>query len=155
MAQRGRGDKWAVWVYACLCLLMPCVATGQQAVGQITAASGAMCQRGVTQIPGSPGLLLYVGDVLTTVGTDSRVAVTMVDQTRLALGPKSRLVLRQFLWDARSQQGHAVAELPTGTLAVQSGGLGKRDTGNTLAVATPRTTVRVTDAEVGIRAGKE
>ena len=138
-----------------LLLWHPLCATGQQAVGQITAASGALCQRGVTQIPGSPGLLLYVGDVLSTVGADSRVAVTFVDGTRLALGPHSRLVLRQFLWDARSQQGHAVAELPTGTLAVQSGGLGKRDTGNTLAVATPKATVRVTDAEVGIRAGKE
>ena len=147
--------RWAVWVCACTCFLAPCVARGQQAVGQITAASGAMLQRGVTQLPGSPGLLLYVGDILTTVGTDSRVAVTMVDQTRLALGPHSRLVLRQFRWDARSQQGHAVAELPTGTLAVQSGGLGKRESGNTLAVATPKATVRVQDAEVGIRAGKD
>lgn len=147
--------RWAVWVVACCYLLQPCVATGQQAVGQITVASGALLQRGATQIPATPGLLLVVGDVLSTVGADSRVAVTMVDQTRLALGPKSRLVLRQFLWDARSQQGHAVAELPTGTLAVQSGGLGKRDTGNTLAVATPKATVRVQDAEVGIRVGKD
>ena len=147
--------RWAVWVCVCCGLLTPCAAFGHPAVGQITVASGAMLQRGALQTPATPGLLLSVGDVLTTVGTDSRVAVTFVDGTRLALGPHSRLVLRQFLWDARSQQGHAVAELPTGTLAVQSGGLGKRDTGNTLAVATPKATVRVTDAEVGIRAGKE
>jgi hypothetical protein len=114
-----------------------------------------MLQRGATQSPVTPGLLLVVGDVLTTGAQESRVAVTFVDGTRLALGPRSRLVLRQFLWDARRQQGHAVAELPTGTLAVQSGGLGKRDTGNTLAVTTPNATVRVQDAEVGIRAGKE
>ena len=105
-----------------LLLWSPLHVLGQPAVGQITAASEAHLQRGVMQSPATPGLLLYVGDVLTTVGTESRVAVTMVDQTKLALGPKSRLVLRQFRWDVRSQQGHAVAELPTGTLAVQSGG---------------------------------
>ena len=64
-------------------------------------------------------------------------------------------MLRHFSWDATRQTGQMRAELPAGTLAVQSGLLGKRESGNSLAVTTPKATVRVSDAQVGIRAGKE
>ena len=48
------------------------------------------------------------------------------------------------------------AQLDRGTMAVQSGRLGQRQSGNTLDVTTPRATVRVTDAQVAIRVeGKE
>jgi FecR protein len=105
----------------------------------------------------TPGTLLYQGDTLHTGEKHSSVAVTLIDETRFALGPRSRLVLHHFAWNPTTQAGGMQAHLDRGTMAVQSGLLGQRQAGTTgLAVTTPRATVRVTDAQVAIRVtGKE
>jgi hypothetical protein len=143
----------------CFVFLLALPAWGQEAprtIGLIKRTTGEVTVlRQQTSQTATPGMRLYEGDSLMTGDKASGVAVTLIDDTRLALGPRSRLLLRQFAWDATLQQGHAHAELPAGTLAVQSGLLGKQGSGNTLAVTTPKATVKLTDAQVGIRAGKD
>jgi hypothetical protein len=146
----------SVVVSLALLLALPVWAQEPAAIGLVKSTSGVVTLlRSQTSQPATPGMVLHEGDSLMTGDKASSVAVTLVDDTRLALGPRSRLVLRHFSWDATRQTGQMRAELPAGTLAVQSGLLGKRESGNSLAVTTPKATVRVSDAQVGIRAGKE
>ena len=133
-------------------LLLVSVAWGQETVGLLKSTQGEVTLvRQDVRTPALPGLRLQVGDTLLT-GTDtSTVAVVLIDDTRMALGPRSRLVLHQYRWNPTTQQGQARAELGQGTLAVESGLLGRQGSGNTLAVTTPKATVRVQDAQVGFR----
>ena len=131
-------------------LFLATVAHGQEPVGLLKTAHGevTLVRQGV-RTPATPGLQLHVGDTLMTGTDSSTVAVVLVDDTRMALGPRSRLVLHQYQWNPTTQQGHARAGLDQGTLAVESGLLGRQGTGNTLAVTTPKATVRVQEAQVG------
>jgi hypothetical protein len=74
----------------------------------------------------------------------------MIDETRVALGSTSRLVLHQFDYNPTTQTGRMRAELPQGTMAVQSGKLGSSEQA-TLAVTTPRSTVHIRDAQTAIK----
>jgi hypothetical protein len=130
------------------------VGWGQAAIGQVhTATGGVTCTRQQHVYGVTPGWVLVEGDILATGVQDSRVAVTMRDGTRLALGPRSRLVLRHYAYDAATQAGAMTAELPRGTLAVESGKLGAREDAS-LRVTTPQATVRVRDAQAAIQVGK-
>lgn len=151
---------WRSIALGLLCVLSAAPAWSQDpqtAIGLIKTTTGEVSLvRQERRQAATPGTLLYQGDSLHTGGAGSSVAVTLVDETRLALGPRSRLVLRRFAWNPTTQAGDMQAHLDQGTLAVQSGLLGQRQTGNNLAVTTPRATVRVTDAQVAIRVtGKE
>jgi hypothetical protein len=137
--------------------LLVCAGVGwsQAPIGQVHSATGGVtCTRQQRVYPVTPGWALQEGDILMTDQGAGRVAVTMVDGTRFALGARSRLVLRRYVYNPMTQAGAMQADLPAGTLAVQSGKLGARGDA-TLAVTTPKATVHVQDAQVGIRAGKE
>lgn len=79
----------------------------------------------------SPGLALAVGqpvrvgDVVRT-GGDGRVGITLADDTLLAAGPNSELVLSEFAFNATTQEGGMLVSLWRGTLAMVSGLLAKR-----------------------------
>ena len=123
---------------------------GQAPIGQVSATTGAVtCTRQQQVQVVTPGWVLQEGDTLTTGTQDSRVAVTMVDGTRFALGPRSRLVLRHYAYNPTTQAGAMAADLPQGTLAVQSGKLGAREDAP-LRVTTPQATVRVRDTKAAI-----
>src|SRR5262245_56030325 len=93
-------------------LLLGTQAWGQESVGFLKSLRGdvTLIRQGV-ETPATPGLQLQVGDTLVTGASTSSVAVVMIDDTRLALGPRSRLVLHQYQWNPTTQQGHASAEL--------------------------------------------
>ena len=131
-------------------LLLATGAYGQEPVGLLKSVHGeVMLVRQGVQTPAAAGTQLQEGDTLLTGADTSTVAVVLIDDTRMALGPRSRLVLHQYSWNPTTQQGHARAGLDQGTLAVESGLLGRQGTGNTLAVTTPKATVRVQEAQVG------
>lgn len=135
-------------------LLLPRLASGEdiRAIGHIKTSIGlvTLARHQVTRTA-APGSLLYEGDSLQTGSETSSVSVTLIDGTSLALGPRTRLVLRHFSWNPTTQAGQMRANLDVGTLAVRSGVLGQPHSGNSLAIVTPRATVRVTDAQVGLR----
>lgn len=153
------GYRWALGLLCGLLVsaLPAWTQTPQAAIGQVKSTTGDVTLvRQQRSQPATPGLVLHEGDALHTGDTGSSVGVILIDDTRLALGPRSRLELRRFRWNPTTQAGGMQAYLDAGTMAVQSGLLGQRQTGNTLAVTTPRATVRVTDAEVALRVtGKE
>jgi len=145
-----------MWRLALLLVCLPSLAWGQETVGLLKSTHGTVTlERQQQHQAATPGMSLVVGDVLRTGPPPSAAALVMVDDSRFVLGGNSRFVIRQYTFNATTQAGAGHTGLPTGTLAVQSGVLGKAGSGNTLTVTTPKATVRVQDAQVGVYAGKE
>lgn len=103
-------------------------AAGDAPAGVVKRSAGS-----VTLLRGgnAPGLALavgqpvQVGDVVRT-GGDGRVGITLADDTLLAAGPNSELVLSEFAFNATTQEGGMLVSLWRGTLAMVSGLLAKK-----------------------------
>lgn len=94
-------------------------------IGRIKSQVGAVSvQRGKSMIAARPGLPLEQGDVLVT-GADGRVGISFLDNTRMALGPKSRIKLDEFSYDRSRQTGSFVTSVNRGSLGVVSGNIAK------------------------------
>lgn len=88
-----------------------------------------------------PGLRLEEGDVIAT-GVRARVGITMADDTRLAVGPNSRITLDEYQYDRRRQTGRSVTSVNRGTLGVTSGNI-TRTGRDHMRVRTPTSTLGV------------
>lgn len=71
-----------------------------------------------------PGFKLEQGDVVAT-GKSGRVGISFLDDTRMALGPKSRVTLDEFTYDRSRQTGSFVTSVNRGSLGVVSGNIAK------------------------------
>lgn len=80
--------------------------------------------RGNLRIPVTSGFQLDQGDVLVT-GKTGRVGVTFLDNTRMALGPGSRITVSEFAYDRSRQTGSFVTSVERGSLGVVSGTIAK------------------------------
>ena len=93
--------------------LMVVVAAGpaRAEIARVKSVEGqAHVLRGAERIAASPGLTLEPGDRLVAPRA-SRMSVTFVDNSRVALGPGTRLALTRFDYDRRSQSGRFDATL--------------------------------------------
>ena len=72
-----------------------------------------------------PGQTLLAGDTIRT-GRDSAVGITLADDTLLAIGPDSELVLNEFAFNSTTQDGNMLASLWRGTLGVVTGLIGRK-----------------------------
>jgi hypothetical protein len=94
-------------------------------IGRIKSHVGTVSVvRGGTAIPARPGLLLEQGDVVVT-GKTGRVGIAFQDDTRMALGPNSRIALTEFAYDRARQTGSFVTKVDRGSLGVVSGKIAK------------------------------
>lgn len=90
-------------------------------IGTVKRVAGMVhIDRGKVQTAAVPGTKLEVGDTLVT-GRDGRIAVTFVDDSRFSVGPRSRVVLTSFEFDATTHKGKSSTRVEKGTLAVISG----------------------------------
>lgn len=80
--------------------------------------------RGGRAMVAAPGLKLEEGDVVAT-GKTGRVGIAFLDNTRMALGPKSRVTLDEFAYDRSRQTGSFVTSVNRGSLGVVSGNIAK------------------------------
>lgn len=71
------------------------------------------------------GLVLHPGDVIRT-RADGTAGITLNDDTLLACGPSSELVIEQLNFDETTHDGHLLLSLWQGTLRVASGLIAKR-----------------------------
>lgn len=71
-----------------------------------------------------PGFRLEEGDVVAT-GKAGRVGIAFLDNTRMALGPKSRIKLDEFTYDRSRQTGSFVTSVDRGSVGVVSGNISK------------------------------
>ena len=98
-------------------------AVGAEAIGQIkTLAGEAYIVRESIKNPAKAGDLLEVTDTLMT-GSDGRVGVTFIDNSRFSVGPNSQIALEKFTFNPTTQEGAFHTKLERGTLAVTSGNI--------------------------------
>ncbi|MFL5479805.1 MAG: FecR domain-containing protein [Gemmatimonadaceae bacterium] len=94
-------------------------------IGRIKSSIGtATVERGSAPIAASIGQELLAGDWLVT-GKDGRMSLTLVDDTRFAVGPDSRIALKKFEYDPTTQKGSFIAKVERGSIAVVSGRITK------------------------------
>ncbi|WP_108788149.1 FecR domain-containing protein [Erythrobacter sp. Alg231-14] len=111
-------------------------------IGRIkNVTSGVQILRDGRTITARSGLKLEEGDVITT-GSRSRVGITLSDDTRMALGPNSRVTLDEYEYDRRRQTGRSVTSINRGSLGVTSGSI-TRSGRDRMRVRTPTSTLGV------------
>jgi hypothetical protein len=94
-------------------------------IGRVKSNVGiAAVDRSGRRLAVAPGVELEPGDVLVT-GPGGRIGVTFIDDTRMAVGPNSRVVLTSFQYDRVRQTGSFVTSVDRGTLGVVSGRIAK------------------------------
>lgn len=131
--------KLSLLIAAIACLIaQPALAE----IGRVkNVTSGVEILRDGRTITATPGLRLEVGDVIRT-GSRSRVGITLADDTRMALGPNSRITLDEYEYDRRRQTGRSVTSVNRGSLGVTSGNITRNGRDN-MRVRTPTSTLGV------------
>lgn len=111
-------------------------------IGRIKTFVGmAQVRRGTQVIPASSGLKLEETDVLVT-GKDGRMGIAFTDDTRVAVGPNSNVLVKQYKYDRTRQTGAFVAKVNKGSIGVVSGKIAK-SAKDAMQVHTPTTILGV------------
>lgn len=130
--------------FSILIAAMACMAA-QPAMAEIgrikNVTTGVQVIRDGRAMAAHSGLRLEEGDVITT-GRRSRVGITLSDDTRMAVGPNSRITLNEYQYDRRRQTGRSVTSVNRGTLGVTSGNI-TRTGRDRMRVRTPTSTLGV------------
>jgi hypothetical protein len=92
-------------------------------------------------IEARPGFRLEEGDVIST-RPGQRVGITFIDDTRMAVGPASRVTLDEFEYDRTRQTGRSLTTVNRGLLGVDSGNI-TRTGADRMRVRTPTSTLGV------------
>lgn len=100
-------------------------------------------------LPASPGSEVLAGDRLVT-GANGSVGLTTSDNTRLALGPNSHLVLDNYAYNQATQQGNIAVRFLKGSFAVITGLIAKLSPQN-VKVSTPTATIGIRGTEFVVK----
>jgi hypothetical protein len=103
----------------------PVLAQSAPAAGRIKIATGsAFIVRGNATIAARPGEAIFASDSLRT-GEDGSVGVTLKDDTRLSLGPRSEVRLERYVYAPESGALGMVLNFVRGAAAYVSGRIAK------------------------------
>ncbi len=97
-----------------------------------------------------PGDPIAVADKLIT-GADGSASMVMRDGTTVVLGPKSRLELKDFTFDASTQKGSMLVSLVQGSLRMITGLIAKVNPG-AVSVTTKSATIGVRGTDFIVQA---
>jgi hypothetical protein len=107
-------------------------------IGQIKTLKGeVLLIQGNTKSQAKLGDVLHQADVVET-GDNASVGITFIDNSRFAVGPNTRIELRQFRFNPTTHDGEFVTDMPRGTLTVISGDIAKQSP-EAMKVKTPTT----------------
>ena len=94
-------------------------------IGRIKSLVGeVIVMRNGAPLPVASGFKLEQGDIVRT-GKTGRVGIAILDNTRMAVGPASRITLEKFAYDRSRQTGDFVTSVNRGSLGVVSGNIAK------------------------------
>ena len=124
-------------------ILLPCFAMGEEPIGKTKTGKGdVFVIRGGKQIPVNIGDKLYPKDIIRT-GADSSVGIIFEDNTILSLGPKSEIVIDEYVFAPEKGMLSMITRMVKGTASYISGIIG-RQSPESVKFQTP-------DATIGIR----
>ena len=84
----------------------------------------AMVQRGEKQLTAKDGLRIRMNDILIT-GKDGSLGVIFKDNTRISLGPDSKLTVTRYVYQPAQEKYGFVSRMVRGTAYFISGAIGK------------------------------
>jgi hypothetical protein len=96
-------------------------------------------------VPITVGERVFPGDRLIT-GADGYIGITLHDDTRITLGPKSEFLIKEFEFNASSYVGGLSMSFLKGTAAVVTGLLGKHSR-DRVSFNTPTSTIGIRGTE--------
>ena len=126
-----------------------------QEIGQIKKLRGDVhVVRAGQSMPAAASMKVQAADTVKT-GKDGSVGITLTDNTMLAAGPGSVLVLSRYAFNSTTHQGEFDATMNRGTLAMVSGKLAKQSP-QAVRVKTPAALlgVRGTEFYVSVEGGE-
>lgn len=83
--------------------------------------------RGGEKMRGTSGFQLMEGDIVVTAA-GQRVGITLIDNTRMAIAPSSRVIISKYRFDRARRSGESLIGVERGAVGVDSGDMSK--TGN-------------------------
>jgi hypothetical protein len=110
-----------------VCLAAPAAAAGDGPVpiGRVkTVAGQAAIVSGDAPRAALPGVPVYLHDVVET-GSDGSVGIVFADESRLALGPDTRLTVDEFVYRPEAGAGSFLTRMVRGSLLYVSGLIAK------------------------------
>jgi hypothetical protein len=129
----------------------PSAVSDEAAIGFVkTASLHAGITHNGTLRDAAIGMAVYEQDVLET-GRDGQVGVTFKDDTRVALGPNTRVVIKRFVFAPADKHYGFVLRLLIGTMQYLSG-LSAKLSPQSTSIETPTATVGVRGTRLLIRA---
>lgn len=125
-------------------ILWPCIAIGQDSpIGKIKTAKGDLVViHSGEEIALSINDPIYQNDIIRT-GEDSSIGIIFEDNTILSLGPKSEIVIDEYVFAPEKDMMSMVTRMVKGTACYMSGIIGKQSP-ESVKFQTP-------DATIGIR----
>lgn len=128
-------------------IFSPCLAVSEESpIGKIKTAKGdIIIVRSGVEIAMNTGDTLYQNDIIRT-GADSSVGIIFLDNKMLSLGPKSEMVIDEYVFVPQEGRLSMITSMLKGTAAYLSGIIG-RQSPESVKFQTP-------DATIGIRGTK-
>ena len=124
-------------------------AAAGERIGQVKVISGDVTiSRGGATLPATVGGALHEKDAVET-GADSAIGMTFTDNSRMSLGPNSRLVLESYAFEPGGRNGFD-ARLARGSLTAASGGIAEASP-LSMRVLMPTTVLGVQGTEFAVR----
>jgi hypothetical protein len=103
----------------------PVLAAEPVAAGRVKVASGEVfILRSREQVPARPGQVVFESDSLRT-GDDGRIGITLKDDTRISLGPRSEARIDRFVYEPAEGRLAFVLNVVRGVAAYVSGRIAK------------------------------
>ena len=112
-----------------------------QSIGRIknVTQGGIEVVRSGEKLRGNSGFRLREGDIVVT-GVGQRAGITFVDDTRLVVAPRSRMIISRYRYDRVRRTGESQMRIERGKVGVDSGDLSRS---GRLKFRTPTSTLGV------------
>ncbi len=136
-----KSPTWCLFALLAGALLPAAAAAADPPAGRVKNSSGAaFVIRGELTTPARPGLEVFQNDTLET-GEDGSLGVTFRDESRLALGPGTRLVVDDYVYQPEGEKSF-LTRLVRGSVLSVSGLIAKLSPGSS-KMETPDGTIGV------------
>ena len=123
-------------------------------IGQVkTVAGEAYLVHDGARADAEPGAAVFENDVVET-GADGSIGITFNDNTVISAGPNTELAIDEYQYDSTTLEGTMLADLLSGTLAVDSGDM-VRGSSDAMKVKTPSAILGVRGTKFLVRVGAE
>ncbi len=106
-------------------LLLPSTLLANDFIGGLrNVKGGGVVIRGSEEIAAANGVHIQLDDILITQG-DGSMGVVFKDDTRISLGPNSKMTVTEFVYSPAQQKFGFITKLIKGTASYVSGAIGK------------------------------